>query len=267
MPCSERMIIMPKVEQITSKTSPQISRRASLASLAAVAGAMAVPLTARADADTPTKADTARLSFEISNYKYNTSKFQRRSQKTNTINEDSTDSQYPSASALYSYIEKKGGMQQGTKEEGHALFVGSNGNIELKDYVVDTELKENSSNPVQSKVLYKIIKELNESLIIDEKPMICNEHDGHKTIKHVVTSGNIYKTYQMTEECTSLANCEMGVNYRYNAYGISNSTQNWGVKKIDTNYLALCDDEFGIVYNSTTGADGSWEAPDAIWHS
>jgi hypothetical protein len=252
----------------SSKSSKNItSRRGFIGALCAVAGGACLPMTAYA-ADTITKAESAYMSYEIAHYKENSEKFERVLNRTTTVDENSGDNSYPTAKAVYNYIKSKGGYQQGTKDKGNSLFVGDDGRIALKSYVIDTALNSTSNNPVAGSVVYKEIKKISDSLVIDKVPTKHDvEADKAKGLHHVCESNGIYETFQVTKTCSSVdsTNCKMGVNYSYTGT-ITNASQKWAVKAVDTAYVALCQDEFGAMYYKSD-SKSTWKPSTSVWHT
>ena len=246
-----------------------VSRRGALAALGAAAvGALATTQDAHADDDTPSRQDIGKVSFEIANYKQASDKFERVANKSNVVSEASTGDTYPTAKSVYEFIKGKENYTQEASDAGKALFVGKDGNTALENYTVDNTLKADSSNPVQSKVLYKEIQELKEAFGLDEKPQKHEDtgSESSKDLKYVCKSDGYVVAYQTAHECPeSFSDCEMEYNYTYEGKAITSEKQKWGVRKVDNSYMALCEDEFSGVFLSGDGT--TWTAPQAIWHS
>ena len=260
---------MKKRKKTDAPESPS-RRKALTAAFATIGAFMAAPKTAHADSDKVTKKDAEYLSFEIAKYSKLKDSFERTPNKATVIDSTSTDSTYPSSKAVYNYIKNKVSYQHDVSHKGDALFVGSNGDCTLKDYVVDDKLKENSTNPVQSKVLYKTIQELNKSVGLDEKPQKHESTGDEATadLKYVCKSAGYYSTYQDGNACpATFAECEQGVNYVYSGTGVTSNSQKWAVKRVDDAFMALCEDEFGAMYCSKKADSMNWTPPQAIWHT
>ena len=249
-----------------------VSRRGAIAAIGAlIAGGLAAPKQASAADSGPTRKDVGKVSFEIAAHKEAADKYERQSNKQSAVTEDSTDDTYPSAKAVYDYIKVKESYQHEVADEGKSLFVGTDGNTYLKDYTVDTELKEDSANPVQGKVLYTAISELEKAVGLDEKPTKHEKtgDDVLDSIKYVCKSNGYYVTYQEAQAAPSdFTTCEQGVNYSYTGKGtITSNEQNWGVKRVDDAFTAVCKDEFGAIFSSNKKDTSTWKPPLAIWHS
>ena len=255
-----------------NKKNIAVSRRNVLAGLAVSAAAIAVPATAMgASTSGPTKANTAYLSFEIENYKKTSNKYERMINRVKTVDENSSDSNYPTAKAVYGFVGSKVSYTQSVSDMGNSLFVGNSGQVCLKTYTVDTELSDKSANPVQGKVVYEAIDELKKSFTIDDKPKKCSESgcpDIHKSTSskyHVSTSGGMYHEYQETHDFPGFDSCVNGVNYSGTTSDITKSSEKWAIKKIGDTMHALTEDEFSGVYSRSK--TGTWAPPKAVWHT
>ena len=258
-------------EELKTQKEECVTRRGALAALGAVAlGSTVAPKQAFAADDTPTRKDIAKVSFEIATYKSAADKFEREPNKSTVVDENSTDEQYPSALATYNFMKGKERYQHEVTDAGKSLFVGADGNTTLDTYTVDDKLDEYSANPVQGKVVYKAIKEIDDCLGLDEKPQ-KHETSGSEVsddLKYVCKSNGYWVTYQQTQSCpANFSDCEMGVNYKHTSSGtITSDSQNWAVKRVDDSLVCLCEDEFGGMYlgnaNTTT-----FTPPKTVWHS
>ena len=248
----------------------EVSRRDALAMAgAAVAGVVAAgtagPKAAEA-AEKATKRDASRVSFEIANFTHNVEGIEREKNKTSAVDEYSDDNTFPTARAVYDLVYDRIPYTQDKSDAGGYLFVGDDGYYTIRGSAVDSELLDSSTNPVAGNAIYNKLKEIDELVDMDEKPAICKE-DGCEKL-HVSKSGGMYQAYQKGNEFPGIADCEQGVTYQLrNSTDITTSKQNWGFRKIDEAFIALCDDEFSGMYLSNNGAAGTWEPPKAIWHS
>ena len=247
------------------------SRRKALAAIGATIGAfMAAPSVAHADSDTPTKKDAEYISFEIAKYSKLKDQFERVPNKVTVIDSTASDATYPSSKAVYDYIKNKVNYQHDSSDKGKSHFVGANGNCTLKDYTVDDKLKEDSSNPVQSKVIYKAIEDLKKQVSLDERPQKHEDTGDEVTadLKYVCKSNGYYVTYQQGNECpASFADCEQNVNYVHSGKTITSNQQTWALKRVDDAFMALCEDEFGGVFLAKKADSMDWTPPQAIWHT
>ena len=260
------------MSEAVENTEKNVTRRGAIAGIGAlIAGGLVAPKQAHADSKTPTRKDVGKVSFEIAAHKEAADKYERQSNKQSAVTEDSTDDTYPSAKAVYDYIKVKESYQHELTDVGKSLFVGEDGNTFLKDYTVDTELKEDSSNPVQGKVLFKAIDDLEKAVGLDDKPT-KHEKTGDEltdSIKYVCKSNGYFVTYQEAQAAPEdFTTFEQGVNYSYTGKGkITGNEQNWAVKRVDDAFTAVCKDEFGAIYSSNKKETATWTAPLALWHS
>ena len=252
-------------------TKENVTRRAALAAAAAGLAGAVLPKEAHADSSQPTRKDVAKVSFEIANYKSSADKFERVPNKSGEVSASSTDDTYPTAEAVYEFTKDKVNYTQEVADAGKSLFVGSDGKVNLQTYTVDSELKEDSSNPVQGDVVCKAIKEVAEAVNLDEKPTKHEDtsSEATKDLKYVCKSNGYVVTYQQAQSCPSdFTTCEMGVNYTQSGRVITSNEQKWGVNRIDDAYIALCEDEFsGMYLSNKTNAASTWVPPQAIWHT
>jgi hypothetical protein len=251
----------------------EVSRRGALAAagLAVVSG-LGVKKEAHADDTKLTKDDLSELSFNMANQKVAADKFERSKNKATSISADSTEDTYPSSKAVFDFISEKESYQQDADEVGKALFVGENGNTILKEYTVDTVLKEDSQNPVQGGVVVQNVENLKKGFSKDQKPTKHEHKEGDvEGLKYVCESNGYYVTYQQAKAMPDdVTTAEQGVNYAYTTKAIDNSDRmTWGVKKIDAAYIAINEDEFtGFRCSSEANAkEGVWSLPKLVWHS
>ena len=250
----------------TKTTEPKdVSRRAAIAAAGAALGSLMVPSVAQADDARASRKDVGKVSFEIANYKKSADNFERTENKSNTITKDSVDSTYPTGKAVYDFVKSYVDYRQGTEDAGKALFVGSDGNVDVEDYTVDSALSENSANPVQGDVIYKEIEAIKALVNLEEKPAKCTTDGCTKT--HICKSGGMYHVYQEANACPSNFNdCELGVNYNYKGTSITANEQTWAINRVDDEFMALCEDEGGGVYCKAK-TDTKWQCPVTFWHS
>jgi hypothetical protein len=254
------------------KKNITVSRRNVLAGLAISAATIAVPATAMgASSSGPTKANTAYLSFEIDSYKKSADKYERVINRTNVVDKNSSDDNYPTAKSVYSFIVDKVNYTQGVTEAGKSLFIGTDGKVCLKTYKVDEDLSIKSSNPVQGKVIYEEIQDIKKSFTIDDKPKKCTDagcpkvHKDEESGYHVSTSGGMYQTYQETNDFPGFDQCVTGVTYAGTISGIASTTERFGIKKNGDTMLALTQDEFSGFYSRDKS--GNWKVPKVVWHT
>ena len=247
-------------ESVNAKKN--ISRRGLLGGVAAVVvgagGAAAIPLltTQAEEAQPATKDDIASLEYELSQLSKASSDAELVSHKSLKVDENSTDVEYPSSKAVYNALTDKIGMDQGVENAGLVFIVGTDGKITLSKFTSD-ELSAESTLPVENRVVYKAIKDINDALNnLDSVPQ--------KDSKHGVESGGVYKTYQETEEITSFGGCVNGVNYKYSGTAIKGSDGVYSVKMVDNVLFAISQDDPSIVYTSADNGV-TWGAPYGGW--
>lgn len=252
----------PKAKRESVKTKDGISRRGLLGGAAAVVvgagGAMAIPfLSSQAEEAKPaTKDDIAGLEYELSQLSKSASDAELISHKSTTIDENSTDVEYPSSKAVYDALTDKIGKDQGVDYAGYIFIVGSDGKLTLSKFTSD-ELSAESTLPVENKVVYKAIKELTDALAnLDPVPM--------KDSTHGVESGGVYKTYQETVEISSFDETENGINYKYSGSDIKGADGVYSVKKVDNVLFAINQSDPSIIYTSVDNGR-NWGAPYGGW--
>ena len=248
-----------KRESVSDKKS--VSRRGLLGGAAAVilgaGGAIAVPLMGQAAESKPaTKDDISQLEYELSMLTKSSSDAELLSHKTTTIDENSTDIQYPSSKAVYDAMADKIDIAQGTDYAGFIFIVGDDGKLKLSKFTSD-ELNDTETLPVENRVIYKEIKDIMRALNdLDAVPA--------KDSNRGVESGGVYKTYQETAELTSFGEAKMGVNYKYTGDGINGSNATYSIKRIDNVLFAVNQGDPSMVYTSVDNGS-SWGAPYGGW--
>ena len=245
-----------------AKKKSGVSRRkviggAAAAVIVGAGGAIAVPLLSNAaETDPASKNDIASLEYELSMLTRSSSDAELTSHKSATIDENSTDVQYPSSKAVYDALSNKVDMTQGTQYAGYIFVVGDDGKLKLSKFTTD-ELNEESTLPVENRVIYKQIKDITRALSdLDAVPA--------KDSARGVESGGVYKTYQETVEITDLTDVEMGVNYKYTGKSINGSDGVYSIRRVDNVLLAISQDDPSVVYTSVDNGI-TWGAPYGGW--
>jgi hypothetical protein len=266
--------------EIKELKNKEVTRRSALAASALALTGLLAPKEAKADTSAITKNDANKMSFTIANQKNAADKFERKKNKNTVINSDATDDTYPTAKAVYDFIKDKANLTQEGAKEGEALFVGEDGKCSVQSYKVDTEFKDDSKNPVQGKVIYNQMKEIQERVSLDDVPTKAEEDkssssEGESTstkLKHVCKSNGYWITYQAKQDCpANFMDCKMGINYRYEGKLKSDmDSQKWAVNRSSGAFTAICEDQFGAMYvdnRLTDTAVGTWQTPKLIWHT
>ena len=245
-----------------AKKPSGVSRRkviggAAAAVIVGAGGAIAVPLLSNAaETDPASKDDVAALEYELSMLTRSSSDAELTSHKSETIDENSDDIQYPSSKAVYEALGNKVDMVQGTEYAGFIFVVGDDGKLKLSKFTTD-ELNEESTLPVENRVIYKQIKDIVRALSdLDAVPV--------KDSARGVESGGVYKTYQETVEITDLSDIKMGVNYKYTGKSINGTEGTYSIRRIDNVLLALSQDDPSVTYTSIDNGI-SWAAPYGGW--
>lgn len=245
-----------------AKKSSGVSRRkviggAAAAVIVGAGGAIAVPLLSNAaETDPASKDDVAALEYELSMLTRSSSDAELTSHKSETIDENSTDVQYPSSKAVYEALGNKVDMVQGTEYAGFIFVVGDDGKLKLSKFTTD-ELNEESTLPVENRVIYKQIKDIVRALSdLDAVPV--------KDSARGVESGGVYKTYQETVEITDLSDVKMGINYKYTGKSVNGSEGVYSIRRIDEVLLAMSQDDPSVIYTSIDNGI-SWSAPYGGW--
>ena len=152
------------------KKSNRFSRRNLIrggiaAAIVGAGGAMALPNAGSASGaeESATKQDIATLEQELSLLTKAASDSEVVSHKTYTIDENSTDTQYPSAKTVKDALTDKVDVNQGEAKAGYILIVNSSGKL-VAERFTDDDLNETSTRPVQNQAIYKVVKELKAAL-------------------------------------------------------------------------------------------------------
>jgi hypothetical protein len=271
-------------EEIKELQNKEVTRRSALVASALAVTGLLSPKEAKADSTAMTKNDINKMAFSIESRKNSAEKYERKKNKSTVVDKTVKDETFPTAKAVYNFIKDKENYTQAGAKKGEALFVGDDGKTELREYTVDESFKEDSSNPVQGKVIYEKLKEINERVSLDDVPTKAEEKSGESgssedsgdtsediKVKHVCKSNGYWITYQAKQDCPEdLTKCEMGINYRLESKNVTNGEKHkWAVNRVDDAYIALCENEFGGVYlnKKATVAGTSWKEPQVIWHT
>lgn len=257
------------VQDASSKNSSKgVSRRGLISGAAAAVivgagGAIAVPLLSNAevgDSNPATKDDISKMEYELSMLKNVSDDAELTSHKTTTIDDTSTDVQYPSSKAVYLALNDKVDVNQGEEYAGYIFVVNAAGKLELSKFTSDT-LSETETLPVENRVIYKQLKDIMRALDdLDAVPMSESTRG--------VESGGVYKTYQETKEITSLTpddkNLEMGVNYKYVGDAITGTAATFAIRKFDNALMAISEADPSLVYTSVNNGT-TWGALYGGW--